>query len=168
MNTTDLKSYQRLLHPSTKLWIQAHGETGTFALACEGPEDQIRLFHNLFSNFDPRERDDWGEFPAAPRLKRQNGLAYINITKARLRDSLLGYFRGNIALYDIRGEAVYNEEKNDIVVTYDEAAIEGLAQEATDRFIQHEIKTRTFLLPPSKGDYDTFAVSAYGSLVGAN
>jgi len=169
MNVTQLQAYRSLLHPSVKLWIQAHGETGTFALACEGPEDQIQLFHNLFSNFDPRPRDQWGDFPSTPRLKRlYDNLAYINITKERLWGTIYAYMRGNIELLDMPGKARYDADKDEIVIDNDDEAIDALAKEAATHFIDNEIKTRTFVPTPTVGGLDEFAVSPRPSLVGAN
>jgi hypothetical protein len=83
---TELKSYQALLDPNFRLLIQSYGETGLFAIGFQGSDEQITKWHNLFSNFDSRDRDGWNEFPKSPRLCYVSpSLAYISLSKERLR-----------------------------------------------------------------------------------
>lgn len=159
MSVTTLKSYQNLVNSDTKYWIQTHGETGCYALGCEGSDQQIRLFHNLFCNYDTRARNKWGDFPHSPRLKTAyNGLSYINITKARIYETILAYFRCNIPLLDLKPTKHVNDE-GDISFSYENDKIESLAKEATQFFVDNEIKIRMFIYAPTKSFSEEFSVS---------
>lgn len=142
-----LKSYQALLNSNTALYIQSHGQTGTFALGFHGPDVEINKWYNLFCNMDTRPRDEWGDFPKSPRLVYIGpSLAYINITKERLRSTLILYFSVTIPLVkDIETKYYYDETTEIETWERDEELLNKMAEEAADHFIANEIKVHCFV-----------------------
>lgn len=142
-----LKSYQALLHAETELFIQAHGNTGTFALAFAGPEKEIEKWHNFFSNFDNRPKNKYDEFPKCPRLTYIGPrFAYINITRERLKEAFMMYFMTNIPLLkDVKSQYIFDEVTEESFWVRDEEEIARLANEASDDFINNQIKTHCFM-----------------------
>jgi len=154
MVTTDYKSYQNLIHSDTKLYIQAHGDTGTFALAFAGPESEIQKWYNFFSNFDNRGKNEYNEFPKSPRLVYIGPrFAYINITKERLYNAFKLYFVTNLPLCkDIPSSYSFDEETEVETWTRDDALIDSTANDLANQFIAEHIQTQCFMPQSYKSD----------------
>lgn len=161
MSITSLKSYQNLINSNVQLFMQAHGDSGMFALGFRGPNSEIIKWHNFFCNFDTRPRNDWGAFPNPPRIKYlHDNLAFINISKTRIRSALMLYFETNIPLLkDVETKIVFNEEKEESVFERNEEEIIRLANEAADCFMVNEIKTHCFVPESGSAAMNEYSVS---------
>lgn len=166
MSPSQLKSYQQLIHPETHLFIQTHGEKGMFALGFQGPESEIQKWHTLFCNFDTRARDECGDFPKPPRLIFLGpSLAYINLSKERLRASLFLHFLTNIPLLgDVQTSYSFDEETETESFTRDELEIERLAREAAEHFVTHEFKTRCFIPHEQRPLFSEFSCALHNAM----
>lgn len=68
------------------------------AIGFRGTDEGIRLFDNLFANYDPRPKGVWGVSPNAPKLSWLfETLAYVYLTEDRLLATLTLYFEVMIA-----------------------------------------------------------------------
>lgn len=157
---TSLKSYESLVHPSIRLYLETHGDTGNFAFGIhcidpEMPESQsdslIRGWHNLISNFDSRPKisvkNGEPEFPAAPRLSFIGPkLAYFNVTKERLKQALVLYFTVNLPLRGDVSTSYYYDEITEIECwERDEEEIARLAEECAQLFMDEQVVHYRFM-----------------------
>ena len=162
---TNLKSYARLLEDGISLIIQAYGQTGNHALGFKGSKEGIEKWHNLFSNFDTRPRDPWKGLPPAPSIRwLYDTVAFINLSKERLRSSLYLYFYTNIALdgdAGVKSTKKWDEEAGELTITQDEESLEKLAHQAADHFIETHIHTHCFVPETDNGAASEYNTGCY-------
>ena len=154
MSPSTTNAYKLLLNDRLALVSQSWGKTGNRILSltplpdCPNPEQSIARWVNLFANYDPRPRDEWGEYPTPPTLRRRYDLSYINITEDNLLSTLVNYFES--ALPREMGRTVFtnknSEEGPDIDFVYGESEVKAFAAECAQAFISNEIHTHMFML----------------------
>lgn len=143
-------SYIALLNDNVKWMSQSYGNARAIGFRprpeCANFGAALKRIAALFANYDPRARDSWNEYPAAPRLCKQHDVVYISIDEDRLRDTLVNYFEANLPRE--LGRIVRTPDADgidDIDFVYDEKEVARIARELAARWMADEIEVQCFL-----------------------
>lgn len=155
MSPTTTQAYRLLINDRVSFLSQSWGEAQNRILAfvpkadCRDPEAAVQRMINLFTTYDPRPRNQYGEYPPPPSVRQRHNMTYINITNERLLGTLTAYFEA--VLPRELGHTVYTNELDeggpDISFSYDEAAIKELAMQCAKHFAENEIENCHIMLP---------------------
>ncbi len=152
---TSTRAFQSLASESLEWSTQTWGDARS--LSWSGPDHLIQKAHAMFSNYDLRAPDHWGNAPAAPRLSwASETVAYIYLNDERLASVLTLYFDCMLRYYretgvanpvpcpidsDVEGEVTPEWEAH----IHDDTECARLAAEMAHHFIDHHIEVKCFM-----------------------
>lgn len=109
-DVTLTKAYRSLASEDLQWFKITWGDA--MAIGWKGSDPLIRTAHTLFSNYDLRPSDDWGNAPAAPRLTwlshdmGSNDMAYVYMSEKRMFETLRFYFEIQLLLNHETGTGI--------------------------------------------------------------